>query len=601
MCKGQPENQSQVMCKGHRLGRIVCPKGAVIREGRRFDSPQVGTLRRHDIVAVVSEHERRLLIITSTGLHGWVSSKTASGEPIVVIEQPHSSPLKEDTILKLCKMNSLNEDTWKTPLNEETKSQSQTMHYRGDYRKVHFFGSKEAKAEKMTKRYPNALERELISSCTGQWVPIDNLSPLGDKLRDAPGDLQNVPADMFEISELGVLFDISLSQYLDDEYGNGWYLGDLKEKDFKLSQTDMEGTEHTATLSHFLEDNDGNTYPQMLQWSNGGVWTRKRLEIEKLKNGHWHMFLHNGKCIPMSVPLQLQTSRGPNGELEIILRLDSGNTEKLWVFMEPDPQRPGLERLRWSNGQLWYPGETVADSENFLIVSPSDPSTSQDTHIEESLNMHPGSEIAARERKMRQHRARERQMNQHRSEIIARERIMRLHTSSQFRQNTSSQFFKKAGAPKLSSAESLLAHIQNRDREIQELLSPSSRIKLASLKVEEETRRREEEERRAALASAPLPPPSSWGSTAGIASGIGMALGALTGSATPIPEAPLPPPVATQAPAIVEDQSDLAVADFHRLNRQQKVEDHCFEQIVYDDEDCFDELGNLEEWVEYSL
>merc|ERR1719158_272522 len=99
-------------------------------------------------------------------------------------------------------------------------------------------------------------------------------------------------------------------------YDKGWYLCDLKVRNCMLSQTDMDGTEHTARVSHFLKDDDGNTFPQMLQWSNGEVWTRKGPELEKLK-GRWHTFLRNGESVPMSVPRQMQTNHGPHGELEI--------------------------------------------------------------------------------------------------------------------------------------------------------------------------------------------------------------------------------------------------------------------------------------------
>lgn len=317
-------------------------------------------------------------------------------------------------------------------------------HRRDDYRKIDFSDSKEAKAEEMAKRYPNQVERELICSFAGQWVLRKPTETPGLKLRDAPRNHQQVPADMFEITDSGALFDISLSQYILSDYDKGWHLGDLKVKQYlsdvtgkhlTLSQTDKEGTEHTASVSHFLQDDDGNTFPQTLQWNNGEVWTRKRLELKNL-NGQWHKFLPNGKCVPMSIPRWAPTNHGPNGELEVWISPDSENIEKLWVFMEQDPEHPGSQRLRWSNGQLWYPGQgsierrcsfskTAPHLEKFsskelqsrecspVIASPSDSSISQDTHkispTEESLYA--------------------------------------------------------------QSAEFLLAHIQNRDREIQESLS----------------------------------------------------------------------------------------------------------------------------------
>jgi len=300
-------------------------------------------------------------------------------------------------------------------------------HRRDDYRKIHFSDSKEAKAEEIATRYPNQVERELICSFVGQWVlrkPTDSTPAWasgGHKMRDAPRNHQLVPADMFEISDSGALFDISLSQYILSDYDKGWHLGDFKVKQYlsdstgkhlMLSQTDKDGTEHIASVSHFLQDDDGNTFPQTLQWNNGEVWTRKRPELEEL-NGHWHKFLPNGKCVPMSLPLSAPTHHGPNGELEVCISPDSENVEKLWVIMEQDPEHPGTKRLRWSNGQSWYPGQGSIErkcsfsrtaphlgkfsSEELqsrecspVILSPSDSSIIQDVHKislkEESLH-----------------------------------------------------------------------------------------------------------------------------------------------------------------------------------------------------------------------
>merc|ERR1711871_1026373 len=85
---------------------------------------------------------------------------------------------------------------------------------------------------------------------------------------------------------------------------------------------------------------------------------------------------------------------------------------------------------------------------------------------------------------------------------------------------------------------------------------------------------------------------------------------------------------ALQPPSYFEELSvrswESFFAEFHGLNRQQELEvseqaskqskqttvdrgrsnvskDHCFEKIVKDEENCFDELGNLQKWTEYSL
>merc|ERR1719375_792635 len=85
----------------------------------------------------------------------------------------------------------------------------------------------------------------------------------------------------------------------------------------------------------------------------------------------------------MSVPRQMQTNHAPSGELEIIVSPDGENSEKLWVFMEQDPEHPGSQRLRWSNGQVWYPGQVSEEIEVQcgecvpVIVSPSDSSISR--------------------------------------------------------------------------------------------------------------------------------------------------------------------------------------------------------------------------------
>jgi len=320
-------------------------------------------------------------------------------------------------------------------------------HRRDDYRKIDFSDSKEAKAEEMAKRYPNQVERELICSFAGQWVLRKPTETPGLKLRDAPRNHQQVPADMFEITDSGALFDISLSQYILSDYDKGWHLGDLKVKQYlsdvtgkhlTLSQTDKEGTEHTASVSHFLQDDDGNTFPQTLQWNNGEVWTRKRPELKNL-NGHWHKFLPNGKCVPMSIPRWAPTNHGPNGELEVWISLDSENIEKLWVFMEQDPEHPGSQRLRWSNGQLWYPGQgSIAKRCSFSRTAP---------HLEKFSSK----ELQSREC----------------SPVLASP------SDSSISQDTGSTHKTSPMEESLyvQSAEFLLAHIQDRDREIQESLS----------------------------------------------------------------------------------------------------------------------------------
>jgi len=77
-----------------------------------------------------------------------------------------------------------------------------------------------------------------------------------------------------------------------------------------------------------------------------------------LFDAHWYTYLRNGQCIPMTLSFlrHFQTNHGPHGEVEIIVGPDGENIETLWALMEPDPEHPGSQRLRWSNGQFWYPG-----------------------------------------------------------------------------------------------------------------------------------------------------------------------------------------------------------------------------------------------------
>merc|ERR1711904_77766 len=87
-------------------------------------------------------------------------------------------------------------------------------------------------------------------------------------LRERPHDHQRVLGDVFEINECGILVDVSHDSLL----------GALTVhvEDCMLSQIDMGGAEHTAAMSDFSKDDDGNNIPQMLRWNNGEVWTRKR-------------------------------------------------------------------------------------------------------------------------------------------------------------------------------------------------------------------------------------------------------------------------------------------------------------------------------------
>merc|ERR1711904_152817 len=87
---------------------------------------------------------------------------------------------------------------------------------------------------------------------------------------DTPHDHERVLGDVFEIDENGLLFDMSHDSLL----------GALTVKDCMLSHIDMEGAEHTAAVSGFVKDDDGNTFPQMLRWNNGEGWTCTRPELE---------------------------------------------------------------------------------------------------------------------------------------------------------------------------------------------------------------------------------------------------------------------------------------------------------------------------------
>lgn len=78
------------------VGRIVYPTGAVLRQGHRLDSPEIANLPRNEVVTILEERGRRLLVDSRNGLHGWLSSKTEAGEPIVSISSSPSSSVFKD-------------------------------------------------------------------------------------------------------------------------------------------------------------------------------------------------------------------------------------------------------------------------------------------------------------------------------------------------------------------------------------------------------------------------------------------------------------------------------------------------------------------------
>lgn len=185
----------------------------------------------------------------------------------------------------------------KGKIQEETKQKEEyTSHRMTDYRKIYAFYSEEAKAKEIARRYPNRVERELICSCAGEWEPA--------KTKGTP-----VLADVVEINEFGVVLDIS--------HNRGWYLGDLKIRDLKVSLIDTEGAVHTATMSNFLEDCDGNT-PHTLEWNNGEVWTKR----SKYYGEEW-------------------TKRKPERK-----------RPEISCTIEEDPEHPGMKLLRWSDGEV---------------------------------------------------------------------------------------------------------------------------------------------------------------------------------------------------------------------------------------------------------
>lgn len=124
--------------------------------------------------------------------------------------------------------------------------------------------------------------------------------------------------------------------------------------------------EHSAILVHRPQGEYENAFLQRLRWNDGEVWARKGPQLSAY-NGQWSRF-QDSNSTPMGKiengmltwddrfsqggklctrPWQLE--RQPSGELQI-------DVEKkvLWVFVEDDPKYPGSQRLRWSDGDIWY-------------------------------------------------------------------------------------------------------------------------------------------------------------------------------------------------------------------------------------------------------
>jgi len=62
---------------------VVHAGGAILRSGASVTSPQVGKLRRGEVIPVVIEEGRRACVRTSEGARAWISTVAANGEPIV--------------------------------------------------------------------------------------------------------------------------------------------------------------------------------------------------------------------------------------------------------------------------------------------------------------------------------------------------------------------------------------------------------------------------------------------------------------------------------------------------------------------------------------
>lgn len=191
---------------------------------------------------------------------------------------------------------------------------------------------------------------DALSQYAGHWVFYKN----GSKVRSQNG---NPFDDVAHISEHGIL------TWLNCKDQNEHTLVPESNGTVGLN---LGGSHYYANLRGGFD----KPFLQQLRWNDGEVWARKGPKLEEY-NGAWSRAKDDSKGDPHSLTNMgdfldgtltwherfgshqkpLKFDHLPGGALHCILPQDE---KPHWVIIEDDPLIPGTQRLRWSDGDLWF-------------------------------------------------------------------------------------------------------------------------------------------------------------------------------------------------------------------------------------------------------
>eukprot|EP00746_Dinoflagellata_sp_MGD_P144697 gnl/MRDRNA2_/MRDRNA2_77400_c0_seq2.p1 gnl/MRDRNA2_/MRDRNA2_77400_c0~~gnl/MRDRNA2_/MRDRNA2_77400_c0_seq2.p1 ORF type:complete len:369 (+),score=85.52 gnl/MRDRNA2_/MRDRNA2_77400_c0_seq2:133-1239(+) len=139
-------------------------------------------------------------------------------------------------------------------------------------------------------------------------------------------------------------------------------------QDNSVSRATVRKAKFEAPKGHTLDHDNGDEFLQRLKWDDGEVWARKGPELA-MYNGSWSRATEDadGTLHDLTdmgdIKNGVLTWHGRYGNHHPPVKLDYHPGGYLqsdldghphWVILENDPSNPGTQRLRWSDGDLWF-------------------------------------------------------------------------------------------------------------------------------------------------------------------------------------------------------------------------------------------------------
>lgn len=220
--------------------------------------------------------------------------------------------------------------------------------------------------EERKKEEEKKLEDDALASYVGQWV-LAKADPIKADPK-APDHNQGYKQGSAYIDVDVATIDKEGKMKWAHEHSQGRFC-QIVVMPGAILQIHLDGENHTACLIGGKED----SFLQRLRWNDGEVWARKGPTLSEY-DGRWRRLNDDGTFQAMgeikkgilnwadhygfhkNKPLLLE--RAPGGALfaqdDLRLHKQEESSNLHWVILEKDPCDMNLQRLRWSDGDIWY-------------------------------------------------------------------------------------------------------------------------------------------------------------------------------------------------------------------------------------------------------